>query len=92
MRAHAYDYASSDYVTVTVEAKTKRAAEPITFELVSQKPQSGSSAGKPEEHVEGSDTHRKDGFVRDPSYTYHHYDDLKSFLAFYAHTYPNITR
>jgi carboxypeptidase D len=33
-----------------------------------------------------------DGFVRDPGFKYHHYDDMKTFLAFYAHTYPNLTR
>ncbi len=85
--AHAYDYDSSDPVTVTVDATTRRHADPINFQLRSQR-----SVPTTEQKAETSYTHRSDGFVRDPSFNYHHYDDLKTFLAFYAHTYPNITR
>ena len=35
---------------------------------------------------------RPDGFLTEPKYMYHHYDDLRTTLAFYAHKYPNLTR
>jgi len=32
------------------------------------------------------------GFMSEPDFTYHHYEDLHNVLSFYAHTYSNITR
>ena len=97
--AHAYEYASSAPVQVTVDSRTRRQADPVIFELSrTSTPHSGSGADQPEvgknvvPAVSGSDTHRMDGFIRDPGFKYHRYDDMKTFLAFYAHTYPNLTR
>jgi carboxypeptidase D len=88
--AHAYDFTSSDAITVTVDERSKRHAESIKFELQPQgQPKSGNSDGT---SVVDSNHRVDDGFVRLPTFNYHHYDDLKAFMAFYAHTYPNITR
>ena len=35
---------------------------------------------------------RPDGFLTEPKYVYHKYDDLRTTMAFYAHKYPNLTR
>ena len=35
---------------------------------------------------------RSDGFLTEPKYLYHKYDDLRTTMAFYAHKYPNLTR
>ena len=32
------------------------------------------------------------GFLLPPEYVYHHYDDLQTYLAYYAHHYSNIAR
>ena len=96
--AHAYEYSSSAPVLITVGARTRRHSEPINFELSrTMTPHSGSGADKPEQfNVVSShsdtETHRIDGFLRPPSFNYHHYDDMKTFLAFYNHTYPSLTR
>ena len=39
-----------------------------------------------------SSTLSSDGFLTPPEFQYHHYHDLVSFLAYYAHHYKNITR
>jgi carboxypeptidase D len=88
--AHAYEYATSDPVTVTVDERTRRQAEPINFELRPATP--GASQSKQKGLADDAGSHRADGFQRPPSFSYHHYDDMKTFLAFYAHTYPNLTR
>ena len=87
--AHAYDFTSSDAVTVTIDEKSKRHAEPIQFQL---QPQDLPKPGNSDESSNVDSNHRGDGFIRPPTFNYHHYDDLKAFMAFYAHTYPNITR
>jgi len=33
-----------------------------------------------------------EGFLTPPEFVYHHYDELVSYLAFYGHHFPNITR
>jgi hypothetical protein len=85
--AHAYDYDSSEPVKVTVDERTRRLAEPVNFELSrTSTPHSGSGADQPETIYAGpkittSDNHRMDGFLRSPSFNYHHYDDMKTFLV-----------
>jgi len=34
----------------------------------------------------------KDGFITSPEFVYHHYEDMVSYLSFFSHKYPNITR
>jgi carboxypeptidase D len=95
---HAYDYVSSDVVTVTVDERTLRRAEPLNFELKSSSAASqiGSGSDKPignNKSASPTSTRRLDnGFLRPPSYQYRNYEDMKAFLAFYAHNYPNLTR
>ena len=85
-RVHAYGYKSSDYQTVNVPEGGKK--ESIEVRLVKI------------ESVEGLESAAEDGnhddlglkgFKSQPEFEYHHYEDLTSFMHYYARKYPNIT-
>ena len=98
VRATAYGYTSSDYLEVTVDKNSGRMEKSLDFYLQKRNLNVGGNALS---FTNGDSTTasktsqpslRPDGFLTEPKYMYHHYDDLRTTLAFYAHKYPNLTR
>lgn len=94
VRAKAFGYMTSDYTDVTVDTQTGRLERALNFQLVPdiEGAQRKQLNGSPTGTTEKPKAELKNGFLRQPTFKYHHYEDLKSFMAFYAHKYPNITR
>ena len=88
---HALDHVSSPPETVTVaEGHTATVRD---FKLV--KRQAASAAAGAESSMTDSapaPSLSPEGFLSPPEFQYHHYSDLVSYLAYYAHHYKNITR
>ena len=101
VRATAYGYAPSESIQVVV-ADNEDGENAVDFHLQKNDENNadnriGSFFGSngnidaTTEDKTNSDL-RPDGFLTEPKYVYHKYDDLRTTMAFYAHKYPNLTR
>ena len=100
VRASAYGYHTTQYESVTVDHSTGRSDLLLEFKLKKR----GDNDDDVEEQIVAeprnledkklSDSPKlnSDGFLAEPKYTYHHYDDLRTQMAFFAHKYPHLSR
>ena len=102
VRVSAYGYHTSDYQSVIVDQSTSRSALPLTFQL--RKESIGEIEAQQQARLEEENRNEgdegkaetlqlnADGFLSEPEYLYHHYEDLRTRMAFFAHKYPNLSR
>ena len=124
IRAVAYGYEPTPWVSVNIPAESGRREEALDFRLKKQSSDNAQAAamanavleeGAASEMNEAAAGGRSssaaslsisdndspattqslddtEGFLSPPDYVYHAYEDLRTFMAFYAHKYSNITR
>ena len=85
-----------------VDQSTSRSALPLTFQL--RKESIGEIEAQQQARLEEENRNEgdegkaetlqlnADGFLSEPEYLYHHYEDLRTRMAFFAHKYPNLSR
>lgn len=91
--AVAHGYESSQFITVDIDIASGRREQPLDFRLKKR------SLGGQQQVLPMKDDNKEikaslgpDGFLTQPDYVYHHYEELRTQMAFYAHKYPNLTR
>ena len=91
VRASAYGYEATDYHMVNVVS-----GQNLDFQLHKRDLEAEAKISVPKDLAEGSKTGKidlnADGFLTTPQYVYHHYEDLRTQMAFFAHKYPNLSR
>lgn len=93
--AVAYGYESSSFITVDIDIASGRRDQALDFRLrkrnLQQKQEQlpSSSVGNADNKIKALGP---DGFLTQPDYVYHDYEELRNLMAFYAHKYPNLTR
>jgi len=90
LSVHAVDYESSEPRNVVVTDKHEAIVESFVLSKRSTNTKQTSNIGSSSDK-EGV-TLSPEGFRSPPEFVYHHYDELVSYLAFYGHHFPNITR
>ena len=93
VRASAYGYETTDYQVINVDQTSRSQSAPLNFKLqkrnVPEDKLSTDTKERKESKKIGLDA---DGFLTTPQYVYHHYEDLRTQMAFFAHKYPNLSR
>ena len=96
-RVHAHGYVSTEPQSVEVDNGEEGKWKAKEMKVIRLR-REGSPAKAPEpapvmpDKSVPSSTLRPDGFLKDPEFEYHHFEELRSFLYFYARLYPNISR
>ncbi|TRY63066.1 hypothetical protein TCAL_03885 [Tigriopus californicus] len=94
-RVHAYGFQSTEFAPISIPEGGLK--DMMRIRLKREETESSDSSATTETSAQvveqvAAPTLRSDGFLRPPEFKYHHYDDLKAFLSFYAHHYSNISR